>query len=331
MSTATTRTATDKYAAIPLESVRVDTLPNFDMYTAKTNGDPTAGRTYVLYRKKEVVVRPYHLRRLLDGGVKYLYIRENDRNLYRRYLEANLDDILSDDAVDTWRKTEVVCESAIGLVADLHANPGSPASVHRAKSLVASTADLLLAGRGALRSFITTMSRDRHTYAHSVNVYIYVLGLAGRIEMGSDAVLGLGLGGLLHDIGMTKVDPQIIEKGDRLDSAERLAVQRHPTVGADLLRTGGALDLSDGVLRVVAEHHERCDGSGYPRGLHEADIHPWARITTVADVFDALTCSRPWRKGVSFYEALKIMRNDMEGAFDKSVWRQFVEMLGQEA
>jgi len=331
MSAAPTRAATDKYAAIPLESVRVDTLPNFDMYTAKTNGDAAAGPTYVLYRKKDVAVRPYHLRRLIDGGVKSLYIKENDRNLYRRYLEANLDAILHDETVDTWRKTEVVCESAVGLVADLYANPGSPASVHRAKSLVASTADLLLAGRGALRSFITTMSRDHHTYAHSVNVCIYVLGLAGRIEMDSDSICGLGLGALFHDIGMTKVDRRIIEKSEALDSAERVALQRHTTIGADLLQSGGALDISDGVLRVVAEHHEKCDGSGYPQGLEASEIHPWARITAVADVFDDLTCSRPWRKGLAFFEALKTMRDDMEGAFDKAAWRQFVEMLGQEA
>jgi len=267
----------------------------------------------------------------MDGGIKNLYIREDDRNLYRRYLEANLGEILNDDSVDIWRKTEVVCESAVGLVADLHANPGSPAGVHRAKSLVAGTADLLLAGRGALRSFIKTMSRDHHTYAHSVNVCIYVLGLSGRIELDPDSIRGVGLGALLHDIGMTKVDRQIIEKGEALDSDERRALQEHPAIGADLLQSGGALDPSDGVLRLVAEHHERCDGSGYPHGLTKDDIHPWARIAAVADVFDDLTCSRPWRKALPFFDALKTMRNDMEGAFDLPAWRQFVEMLGQEA
>lgn len=331
MNAPPTRTATDKYAAIPLESVRVDTLPNFDMYSARGDGESSLGRTYVLYRKKEVIVRPYHLRRLMDGGVKFLYIKEEDRKLYRRYLEANLDSIVQDDQVDTWRKTEAICESATGLVADLYANPGSAATVHRATSLVASTADLLLAGRGALRSFIKMMSRDHNTHAHSVNVCIYVLGLAGRIEMDPDAIRGVGLGALLHDIGMSKIDPDIIAKGDQLDPAERLAFQKHPTIGAQLLQSGASLDLSDGVLRVVAEHHEKADGSGYPRGLEANDIHPWARVTTVTDVFDSLTCSRPWRKGLGYFDALKVMRDDMGGAFDAAVWRQFVEMLGQEA
>jgi len=143
--------------------------------------------------------------------------------------------------------------------------------------------------------------------------------------MESEALQELGVGALLHDVGKTKIDPRIVNKQGPLTAEEWAVIRAHPQTGVDILREGPPLPQA--VYRIVHEHHEKYDGSGYPRGLQRHDIHLYARMTCVIDVFDAMTTNRAYKQRMSFGDALKVMHEEMAGCFEYAIWRQFVLML----
>ena len=318
------------YEAVPVDCVCSGASAEFDLYVLRSRGRGFWGHAMVLYRRRGLPVTGRHLKQLTETGVRHLYVKKGDLWKYRRYLEANLDEILSNGRIDMATKAGAVYESAQAMVEDVWADPEDPAAVERARAFVERSVTHFMGSRGALYHFIMTMSRDGDTYSHCVNVCMYSLAMAGRIEMSADSVGALGTGALLHDIGLTKIDRDIVDKKDfERTPTEREIHRKHPELGADILRAGRA--LPEEVYRIVREHHERCDGSGYPLGLAHKDIHLLARITAVADVFDSLTSGRIGGRKLSFFAALKRMRDNMLERIDETIWRQFVEILGRES
>jgi HD-GYP domain-containing protein (c-di-GMP phosphodiesterase class II) len=132
----------------------------------------------------------------------------------------------------------------------------------------------------------------------------------------------LGAAFFLHDIGKVRVSSGLINKPARLSREEILQMRAHPQEGHDLLRDAGV--LSDECRVVILQHHERYDGSGYPLEVSGSDIHPYSRICCMADVFDALTSERSYKKPLPLFEALKLMRDEMAAHFDQDMFRRFV-------
>jgi putative nucleotidyltransferase with HDIG domain len=173
-------------------------------------------------------------------------------------------------------------------------------------------------------------------WRHDVGVYQHTLGVAGHAAS-FGAQIGLGrvdLGrvvraALLHDIGKCRIPSEILNKPGHLDPEELRLMQRHPVIGADLLRAQGTFE--DEVIDVVLHHHERLDGTGYPDRLSGRAISDLVRIVAICDVFSALTERRAYRKPASPAEALAIM-TDGVGHLDPDLLRVFAPvMLGGDA
>ncbi|CAA2160338.1 Cyclic di-GMP phosphodiesterase response regulator RpfG [Methylobacterium brachiatum] len=173
-------------------------------------------------------------------------------------------------------------------------------------------------------------------WRHDVGVYQHTLGVAGHAAS-FGAQIGLGrvdLGrvvraALLHDIGKCRIPGEILNKPGHLDSEELRLMQRHPVIGADLLRAQGTFE--DEVIDVVLHHHERLDGTGYPDRLSGRAISDLVRVVAICDVFSALTERRAYRKPASPAEALAIM-TDGVGHLDPDLLRVFAPvMLGGDA
>jgi HD-GYP domain-containing protein (c-di-GMP phosphodiesterase class II) len=124
----------------------------------------------------------------------------------------------------------------------------------------------------------------------------------------------IAVAGLLHDVGKRFVSKRILNKRGPLAPAERETIESHPVKGyQELLRVGGATHAQ---LMITYQHHERPDGNGYPVGVGKDEIHPLARLSSVADVFDALTCQRPYRSPLKAHVALDIMQRQSGLQFD---------------
>jgi putative nucleotidyltransferase with HDIG domain len=313
--------AAGQFVPIPLESLCIDTLTNFNIFVpAKSEDQP------VLYRAENLPFTEEVRKRLLEHDVERVCIDGGDQDKYQKYIEDNLDKILADDSIESPRKTEIVYSSATYLIKRLFESPWVRDGIRRSEKLVESTVDFILRDEAAFRNFLKVRSYDYYTYTHSVNVYVFSVALAQRagIHEMSD-LLVLGTGSLLHDIGKSLIDKRIISKSGPLTDEEWVIIKKHPAYGVNILReTGG---VSEESYAVVSQHHERCDGSGYPGGLRAAEIHPYAKVSAIVDVFDAMTTQRVYRDAVSSFNAFLTMKKEMRAGFDDNVFREFVQLM----
>ena len=145
---------------------------------------------------------------------------------------------------------------------------------------------------------------DYCTFIHSVNVAILATLTARELGYKGRCLRYLTMGAILHDLGKLKIPSEILNKSEPLTESELNLIKQHPIEGEAMLRNA---DVLPSILRIVRQHHERWDGKGYPDGLSGINIHLDAQIVAVADVYDALTADRPYRKALPPYHALEII------------------------
>lgn len=151
------------------------------------------------------------------------------------------------------------------------------------------------------------------TALHAFRVSGLATSIGEALGMGSDQQEILARAGLLHDIGKLGLPEALLSKSGYLSEAEREDLRSHAALGETLL--AGIPSLVE-TAKIVGQHHEKCDSSGYPLGLSAAEIDPLARALTVADVYDALARNRPYRAALPEADALAIMKGDMAAALD---------------
>ena len=163
-------------------------------------------------------------------------------------------------------------------------------------------------------------TRDAETHGHSERVVNFSLRLGREMGLGKEQLRSLEFGSLLHDIGKIGVPDAILRKPGALDEAEWMRMREHPLHGQKILR---GIEFLEGAARVVAEHHEKWDGSGYPLGLRGGQIDQNARIFAVADAFDAMISDRVYRRGRSYEEAAAELDEWAGRQFDPEVVAAF--------
>jgi putative nucleotidyltransferase with HDIG domain len=156
-------------------------------------------------------------------------------------------------------------------------------------------------------------ARDPYARGHASRVTVFAQAMARRIGLDKERLSVLRLGALLHDVGKLTVPPAVLLKSGPLTETEYVQVQRHPAAGVRMLRSLGA---PREILPSVLHHHERWDGTGYPRGRAGERIPLEARILSVADSFDAMTSTRPYRAPRQASDALDELRRCAGTQFD---------------
>lgn len=170
--------------------------------------------------------------------------------------------------------------------------------------------NLMLASITSLVSALE--ARDVYTRGHSDAVSGIISGMVSLEGGTRQEIEMVGIGGQLHDIGKIGIRDNVLLKPGRLTEEEYAQIRRHPLIGAEILRP--VPSLCD-VVDIVASHHERIDGKGYPYGLKGDKISKWARMTAVADTFDALISDRTYRKGITQEQALQIIEDGRGNQF----------------
>ena len=312
----------EKFLPVPISTLRVDTVTDFDIYLVlKPDQAP------VLYRHKDLSFTDEARERLEENKLKVVYVDSRQEDAYRKYVERNLGSLLADASVALDTKTAVLYSSACGLVKDLLTDPRSGDVMPRSAEFIGHTTEFMIRERrGALESLMKVTSFDYYTYTHSVNVFVFGVLLAQRTGVDSALLKRYGLGALLHDLGKSLMDPAILNCKGKLSDAQWDIMRKHPIYGVDLLGEQRVTD--ELVLDVVRHHHEKLTGNGYPDGLKAQDISQFSRITTIADIFDALTTKRSYKGALHSFPALKLMKDNMRAEIDPELFRTFVVMIG---
>ena len=160
---------------------------------------------------------------------------------------------------------------------------------------------------------------------HAVSVSIITVLLAIKACFNEKEIPQIALAAYLHNIGQLKVHPSILNKSSALTQEEFEEIQRHPSLGYNIIKK--ATGLTDGVKLAVLQHHEREDGSGYPNGIQGEQIHPYAKMIAITDLYYAMCSERPYKRAKSPFLVLEQIKNDSYGKLDAKFVYFFVEML----
>jgi putative nucleotidyltransferase with HDIG domain len=167
-------------------------------------------------------------------------------------------------------------------------------------------------------------AKDMYTSGHASRVLKYSELIGEGLHLSQDRMDNLRNAAILHDIGKIGIDDSILKKPSSLSLEEYNTIKSHVTIGAEII---DGIDFLKGISKIVAQHHERPDGMGYPYGLKESDICVEASILSIADVYDAMISDRPYRKGMGLEYAISELRGNKGTQFDPKVADIFINIL----
>ncbi len=258
-----------------------------------------------------------HFEQLMRTGSTYLFIHRQDRDLYQHAVRQHWQSLLLDTSLPVLQRLAAVYELARESVGDVLATRDIEALVQTCQYYATTSASILGDAAVTAIQLSAVLHHDDQPATRATNVAAYAMLLGRALGLASGELIHLAIGGLLHDLGMQDIDSNLLSKPGRLLECERRVLKSHPALG--LQRVLERNDLAEGAIMMIYQHHERCDGSGYPVGLSASEIHPWSRLCAIADVYDALTSGRPYRPAASRETALAILEGGAHTEFDREM------------
>ncbi|MDH3304959.1 MAG: HD-GYP domain-containing protein [Gammaproteobacteria bacterium] len=178
----------------------------------------------------------------------------------------------------------------------------------------------------AMSLLVRMQKTDDYTHAHSLATAMWALVFGRHLGLDRDSLRALGLGGLLLDVGKTKLPAELLKKRGPLTDVERMHVRHHVGLGLEIIRQAESVDSR--VLEMVATHHERFDGSGYPKGLSGSQIPVFGRIGGIVDSYSAMSSDRSYAKAMSSYDAMREFKALSDKSFQAELVEQFIQAIG---
>ncbi len=258
--------------------------------------------------------------------LKDLYVLTKDHPLYEKDTQEYIAKILDDDSISSKLKSEIIHDMASDTINELFSGEINKNKIDRSTELVNDTIQLILNDDSAAKAMLGVTSYDYYTYTHCVNVSIYALGFGAHLKLDKNKLNVLGRAGILHDLGKKNIPNEIVNKNGRLTDEEFSTMKNHPTLAVEILKELG--ENNQLVLDAIEQHHEKLDGSGYPKGLKAQEIHILSQIIAIVDIFDALTTKRSYKEALKTFDALSIMKNEMTTELNPHLLAEFMVFMG---
>lgn len=318
------------YLPIPLQHIPISVLNQMPIYLRArpgTEGVVQTQDTYSLYASGVVPFTEIDRRRLQDNRVRFIYVRTADQPRIQRQLETCLAAVAADPETPTAEASALIYETSYELIDEALSEPGLQSLSGSLKQVSHAVSTFVLHHKNAFAHLFAIARHDFYTATHLVNVATWMVPLAYQLgHHDNDELTAIGQAGLLHDVGKSRIPPEIIAKPGKLTPDEYAQVQRHTTLGGEIVRS--ANEFSELVAAVALQHHERQDGSGYPNGLAAATIHPISKICAVADSFDAMTALRPYKdRALTIPEAMAILQSETPSKYDPKVVEAWIGLI----
>lgn len=309
------------FLPMPLRGTDLSSLLRCDIYL-RVQGQ------FVLYRSRNQPFTVEARQRLAQLQTPVVYLRVDDVANLLDQTAAHLDELISRQQLP---EAEQVARSYAAAVHVVQAAWGSPTFLMSGTALERSAGRivfLLERSPRLLLDFITQMPPRFADASHSVNVAVYAAALGIRLGLPTAELEAIALGALLHDIGKAPWAVKRFLPAEITTPSERTSwiTRQHPLWGATALQEMGTA-WSETVRRIVREHQERYDGSGYPEGKGGSDLLLASQIVALADVYDALTTTMPYRQALRPFEALRLILGEMRSYFHPSLVPQFVYLF----
>lgn len=292
------------------------------------------------------IENPSDIEKLLDYGINSVYI-DTDLGLDVKHAPSanEVSDILEDRLHSIGASAKFTASKPVPIEQELiqassihkEANKllrsilldyrlGKQVELEKLQPTVSAIADSIFRNPDAILSLLRIKQADNYTFQHSVAVGALLMSFCHSLDLDRGVIEQVGIGGLLHDIGKMQVPNRILNKPGSLDEAEFKIMKQHVNFGCDILKNNS--QLSAQAFGVVAEHHERYDGGGYPKGLKGDEIGLYGQMAAIVDVYDALTSNRVYHKGAEPTEVLKKLLEWSEHHFNAQLVRHFIRTTG---
>lgn len=259
--------------------------------------------------------------------IEELYIQQKYNKSYSMSLERITRSITEKEQKkeDFDKKSIEIYSNATKILEDLFDNPETLGNYENSKTVVNDLVGNILDDSFTIKSLMHIAEHDFYTHTHSLNVSIYSLCLGSFLKLNTEALAELGESALLHDLGKSKIDPEIINKDGKLTDKEFRKMMAHPSLGYTIGLKIGIKNKN--VLHGIKYHHEKIDGTGYPEGLLGNGIPLYARIIGLCDIFDALTSKRSYKEAMTTFEAVKLMKTTMSNHVDLKLLNSLLLMF----
>ena len=285
-----------------------------DVYSCQTGG-----KDQILFLASDQIATDDSLKRIASAPDLKLFICQNDGAKFQKYLRSHFDEWFEDDSIPIRNKTAMLSEVVRNVLSDEFGRNDSNSILAAAKTLGSQVANLAIQKSLTGSELCHILHHDYGTFTHSANVGFYCSLLAAQLGYSGDELEDITTGGLLHDLGKLEIDERILNKPSKLDEFEFRTIKEHPLTG--FRRLTKVKEATSTQMLMTYQHHERLDGKGYPVGIGGEEIDIVSRICTVADVFEAMTSNRPYRRSLSHKQTLEIMTEGVNESFDKEVFQ----------
>jgi HD-GYP domain-containing protein (c-di-GMP phosphodiesterase class II) len=325
-----TATAYDR-AIDPLANftaIRVKTLRAIELVAADLFIQYERQSAPVLYCRAGSRPDPQQFVELEESGIENLYVRTADFRNFSDGLLESLQDVLRRDSLQPTEKFAVM-QLAVAVAMDQSLRLVDCAKFRTlADQIGKEVVALVIDGDVLPRELFQIARHDFNTFTHVTNVASYSVILAEQLGIVDELELRkIASAAILHDVGKRFIPASILTKAGRLTPEEREIIELHPQRGYEELCDQSGLDF--GQLMMVYQHHERVDGSGYPVGVPYDEIHLWARLLAVVDVFDSMTARRPYRRAATPEHVLEYQRQLAGTHFDHEVVECWVSAMNK--
>ncbi|MGN6368541.1 MAG: HD domain-containing phosphohydrolase [Phycisphaerae bacterium] len=316
------------YLPVPLDRVLIEALAAIPVYlhTGAGSAAKTAER-FTLYSSEMARFTEAHRGRLQNVGVKFIYIPMSCQGKFQNQVEENLAKVAADPSVALSAKSALVYETSLELIDEVLTEQGVAKNLPRLEKVARSISTLVMQNGQAFSHLFATAQHDFYTATHMVNVGTWMTSLACAMGIEDEKLLNAACtAGMVHDVGKMYVPEDVLNKAGALSDEEWGYLRGHPQRGYEHLKSQGVTD--EIVLRVCLEHHERMDGTGYPRRIAGRDMHIMSKICAVVDSFDAMTAMRPFKNKVkTIAEAVQILQSETPNKYDDEIVKTWVGLL----
>lgn len=300
--------------------INIHTIKNFDQFDLYIKHSSEKESMFVLYKKRESSIAKSS--KIFDKP-NILYIKKKQSKEYMQYLEKNLKAILLENKDKPELQSKIIYNVMENVIDDLFTDSRNTAKLEKVKYVVDTVIEETINTNISLYLVNLTIY-DYFKYTHSVNSFVFSICFSKYLKKYEDSQLKIiGVGALVHDIGETQLEPKLIKLDRKFTQEERKIIEEHPYLGYHILQ--GVSSIDPKAKFMVLQHHERWDGSGYPRKLKGEQITEYTRLLSLVDVYGAMTTKRPFREAYSPFCALKSMVESKQ--FNKYELNSFVSFL----
>jgi HD-GYP domain-containing protein (c-di-GMP phosphodiesterase class II) len=289
----------------------------FNLYASDARGGA------VLFCRQGFEITQRH-KEVLQRSGRVFYVSDDSMDLYFDYAFERIDRIIAGKEVRDQDKAQIVRGVGMKILKDMMQDPRSKTALKRSGEYVTTKVQLVLHSPEVTNHLFALSAVEGYALSHSINVCTFCILLGERVFGRDEEQLRLlGMGGLLHDIGLTRIQNVLLKKSGKPTEAEWEELRNHPVYSCEIAREH---NLHKNIQIICRSHHEKICGGGYPDGLCGADIPPVARIAAVADTYDAMTSDRAYHRKMPHIEALGEMAEKVS-AYDRDVFRALLRIV----